>query len=191
MPLPIDGRLKAACWSQEKAMPLLGLPPNGGKADSVQLVADDEWLYVGARLDASAGPVQVEAPNGDTASSRLLLRSEHLRVVVSDGKDVWSFALAPTQGRYAQHGRAEDTDTSWRGVAGAADRGWQAEIAIPRKLLPDLNKARVNIVHHCSVPGGFVDYELSPGYALGNNADVIPDWRPSTAVEGLARLRLP
>jgi hypothetical protein len=190
-PPQIDGRLSEDCWSMDRGTPLLGLPPRGGLADRVRFVADEKWLYVGAQLDASGKPVEVEAADAEGAFSRTVLNSEHVRVVVFDGKDVRTFALAPSQARYCQCGRADDTDTTWRGVAGPAEQGWQAEIAIPRKLLPDLNKVRVNVVHQVGTRRAAAFYELSPGYALGINADVIPDWQPSDKVERLARLRLP
>jgi hypothetical protein len=186
----IDGRLNEDGWTLDEGTPLLGLPPRGGRADRVRFLADDEWLYVGAELDAANGPVAVEAAEGEPTFSRTVLDSEHVRVVVYDGKDVRTFALASSQARYCRRGRTDDPDTTWRGVAGPAARGWQAEIAIPRKLLPELNKVRVNVVHHVGTRSAGANYELSPGYAQGINADVIPDWQPSDKVERLARLRL-
>src|SRR5262249_3037027 len=56
----VDGKLDEPAWQRGAGHALLGVPPLGGRLDQVRLLADDDWLYVAARLDDPDGKVQVE-----------------------------------------------------------------------------------------------------------------------------------
>ncbi|HEV3261126.1 MAG TPA: metallophosphoesterase [Gemmataceae bacterium] len=187
----IDGKLEGSVWPADGGMELLGLPPMGGRSDRVQLLADKDWLYVGTRLDDPSGNVEVKPPDADAGNSRLMLFNEHVRCVVWDGKLTWTFAVSPHQSRYARHGDKDDTTTVWRAAAAHDHAAWCVEMAIPRKLFPDVAKVRINVVHRRREGKTFVDYELCPSYGLGNDPDVIPNWKPADKAERFARLRLP
>jgi hypothetical protein len=189
----IDGQLDDGCWAgmthedAEWTYSLLGLPPRGGRMDRVQLLADKQWLYVGARLNDPGRQVQIKKPSLAPVASRLVLFNEHVRVVVWDGKETHTFAVSPEQIRYASKGAREDTTTRWLAAADREERNWSVEMAIPRTLLVD-PEARINIVHRRRQGKEYTDYELCPTYGMGGDPDVLPDWKAQDTVDRFGHL---
>jgi hypothetical protein len=189
-PVQIDGKLEEA-WQAAPSYSLLGCSARGGRGDDVRLLADKDWLYVGARLDDPADRVGVVAPAREAESSRLVLFEEHFRVILADGKHTRTFALSPEQIRYCSCDGFEDTDTQWRAGAVKEKQAWCVELAIPRKLFPDLARVRMDVVHRRRpLPKEFVDYELRPTYDVGPDPDRLPDWFPIEDAERFAGLIL-
>ena len=63
-------------------------------------------------------------------------------------------------------------------------------MAIPRRLFSHLGNLRVNVVHREKIGPNYNDYELCPTYAMGDDADLVPDWRPVERADRFARLIL-
>jgi hypothetical protein len=188
--LTVDGKLQEDAWQSVDGNALLGLPPGGGRADRVKFLLDRDWLYVGAKLDDSPGQVKVKPSQSAQEPSRLVLAEEHIRLLVSDGQETWSFALSPGQVRYTTRNGKEDPATTRQGAAGREDGAWCVELAVPRRLFLDMEKLRVNLLHRRRGDAGYLDYELCPTYMLGSSPDVIPDWKPGEAVDRWATLAL-
>ncbi len=191
----IDGKLDEESWTFAKPgdgpssfYSLLGLPPRGGRSDHIQFLVDKDWLYVGARLDDPLASVQVKRRNPDADTSRLVLSGEHLRVVLSDGKETRTFAVSPEQIRYSGIGQKEDKRVTWKAFASGQQDTWCVEMAIPRRLFPGVENLRINVVHRHQDGKQFIDYELCPTYGMGSNPDLLPDWKPREAVDRFARL---
>lgn len=62
------------------------------------------------------------------------------------------------------------------------------EVAIPRKLVGDLSKLEINVVHHRREGGVFVDRALCPAYEMGADPDLLPDWKTAGVRERFARI---
>jgi hypothetical protein len=186
-PISVDGRLAELDWQAAEEHALLGLPPDGGRADRLQLLAGREWLYVGLRLDDPAGKVHIRAGDAEEEGSRLALVGEHVRVVLSDGKQTRTFAVTPDQVRYSSGGLEQD-EGYWRGRAAAAEGGWSVEVAVPRKLFADWAQVRVNVVHRRQDAKDYTELHLCPAYTMGNDADRLPDFRPADLPERFAQL---
>jgi hypothetical protein len=186
-PVTVDGRLNEPDWQGAEEHALLGLPPDGGRADRVQFLADQDWLYVGAHLDDPAGKVHVKVGDAEEEGSRLALVGEHVRVVLSDGKQLRMFAVTPDQVRYSSGG-LDQSEGYWRGRVAAAPGGWSAEVAVPRKLFTDWSEVRVNVVHRRQDPKDYTELHLCPTYTMGNDADRLPDFRPADLPERFAPL---
>ncbi len=187
----VTGRPSESGWPAGPSYSLLGLPPRGGRADRVRLAADEEWVYLAAWLDDPAGKVAVKPAGAGASGSKLVLAGEHLRVVFSDGTKNRTFALSPEHVRYAALAEAEDRDTAWRAAAAKGVGRWTVEMAIPRAALGDPAKLHVNVVHRRREGDAYTDYELCPAYVLGNDPDLIPDWKPSNTRTPTSRLLLP
>jgi hypothetical protein len=189
----LDGQLDDTAWSNAEAHSLLGLPPVGGRTDRVRFVADKEALYVAAQLDHLHPSVPWKA-SSSAEGSRLVLTGEHVRVLVSDGEQTVTFAVAPDQRRFttATGGKgktaAKAPAVAWRAAVGQQGEGWCVEMAIPRTLFPDAKELRVNVVHRRQDGSAFTDSELCPTYALGQDADLIPDWKPQELPARFARV---
>jgi hypothetical protein len=183
----VDGRLEQDVWQASPGLTLLGNPPHGGRGDRVSLLADAAWLYVGATLDDPAGRVKVAAAESRPGS---VLTSEHVRVVLSDGKQSHTFAVSPEQFRQHLIGGKEETETVWKAAAGRGDHVWHAELAVPRQLFADWSQVRINVVHRRGGRTGATEYELCPTFVMGGDPDLIPDWKAGADVERFARLRL-
>src|SRR5262249_1523652 len=101
--VPPDRFPDEGAWKNANPFSLLGLPPHGGRRDSVRFLADGERLYVAARLADPEGMVKVKTSE-DESSSRLVLYGEHVGVLLSDGEQTWTFAISPGQVRYSDGG---------------------------------------------------------------------------------------
>jgi hypothetical protein len=191
----IDGRLSKPNWIElKKKSPatsvysLIGLPPQGGWADRVMFLADDHWLYVGGSFGDHDEPIRV-LPEGPTKDAgRLVLQGEHVRVVLSDGKTMRTFALSPDQARYLGGNAKDERPIQWQARAGRDKDGWSAEFSIPRLAFEDLGKVRVNVVRRAKIGRGYNDFEMCPTYGLGEDSDLIPDWKPVERVDRFAAL---
>jgi hypothetical protein len=190
----VDGRLSDEVWREGNSdgdartwQPLIGMPPRGGRRDRVCFAADDQWLYFGGRFATESGRVQAkpDAPSRDVG--RLVLQGEHVRVLLADGNGVWTFALTPEQTRFAA-APSTQVVTQWRARAAGDSNTWTAEMAIPRTLFLNLDRLRANVVRREKVSQGYNDLELCPTYGLGDDPDLIPDWRSGDKPERFARL---
>jgi hypothetical protein len=192
----VDGHLDDDCWASRanaaaaSDYSLLGLPPQGGRKDRVRFLADKNWIYVGARLENQSAKAEVRTA-ANSSSSRLVLFGEHARLLISDGKEMHTFAVSPEQIFYATVGAKEDKDTAWKAAAASASGAWSVEMAIPRSLFPDARQLRVNFVHRRRQGMDTTDFELCPTYGLGGDPDLLPDWKPVEAPERFAQLELP
>jgi hypothetical protein len=185
-PPALDGTLDDKPWGAAKDYGLLGLPPRGGRRDSVRFLADRDSVYFCCRQDDPEHLVEVKKSAGPSEGSRLLLSGEHVRVVLSDGKQTETFAVSPEHRLY----RSSDTKLDWR-TAVLAERGaWSVEMAISRKLFTDWSKVRVNVVHRRQEGKDGVEYQLCPTFTLGPDPDRIPDAKSSDDPAKFARLRI-
>jgi hypothetical protein len=183
----IDGDLECGVWSKAASYPLLAQHPQGGRADRVRLLADKDWLYVGAQLDnAPEGPGMGRLIDS-VGPARAALLEEHFRLDIRDAQHARTFALCSDNLRHCACDRVQDQATCWHSAATASDGGWSVEMAIPRSLFVDLSKLALNAIHHRRVNGKYVDYALCPSYELGNDPDVIPDWKTAGTAELFAR----
>jgi hypothetical protein len=188
-PIEVDGKLDDKAWEKAEAHALLGLPPEGGRGDGVRLLADRDWLYVGARLDDPAGRVTVKPPVDEQDSSAVILVEEHVRVVLTDGKATRTFAVSPEQYRYFKGEKTDEpTDVKWRSAVARGEQSWCAEFALPRKLFADWSQVRVNVVHRRDRGKESQELQLCPTYVLGSDPDLLPDFRPANTTDRFARL---
>jgi 3',5'-cyclic AMP phosphodiesterase CpdA len=186
----VDGRLTEKCWQTAEAHALLGLAPRGGRGDQVRFLADKDRLYVGARLDDPTHKVQVKEDSSTDATSRLVLLYEHVRVVLSDGKQTVTFAVTPDQVRYASGLMEKGVDAGWQAVAAAGPGEWCVEMALPRTLFADWSRVRVNVVHRRGEGLEASELHLCPVYRMGDSADELPNFVPVELPERFARLVL-
>jgi hypothetical protein len=185
-PPALDGTLDDKPWTGTKEYPLLGLPPRGGRRDAVRVMSDSRSLYVCCRCDDPDHQVEVKKAGDAAEGSRLVLFGEHIRVVLSDGKQTETFAISPEQRLY----HSGEGKVDWRAVA-LAERGiWSAEIAIPRTLFSDWSKVRMNVVHRRQESKDGIEYHLCPAFTLGGDPDRIPDAKAADDPNKFARLIL-
>ena len=185
----IDGQLSDEAWQQVPAISLLGVSPSGGRSDQIQLLADEKWLYVAARLDDPAGKLKVRPPSEAGDGGPAVLLAEHVRVVLADDEQTWTFAMTPHQLKYAGRSHSnDDAQPAWKAVAARSTGAWCVEMAIPRQVFPPQAKLQVNVVHRRAASRGFDEYALCPGYVAGPNPDVLPDWKPGDAADSFAQL---
>jgi hypothetical protein len=137
--IKLDGRLDEPAWASAPAA--VGFrqrfPAEGAaapRATRVRLLADDEALYVGARLDDA--PDSISAPLGrrdaHPPSDEFLVYLDARR----DGRTALVFAVTPSGVRSdARVVDDADPDATWDGVWDAAvardSAGWSAELRIP------------------------------------------------------------
>jgi hypothetical protein len=181
----LDGKLDDKVWQAAPELALLGLPPRGGRGDSVRFLADRDYLYVGARLDDPDGHARVRTEPAEEEGSRLTLLEGHFRLVLSDGKQTVTFALTPEQVRYSSR------DVEWRAMAAAVPGGWSAEMAVPRRLFADWAQVRLNVAHRRLDSRQPVELQLCPTYKPGSDPDQLPSVVPAELPEHFARLGLP
>jgi hypothetical protein len=187
----VDGKLAEAAWKAAEAHALLGLPPRGGRGDEVRLLADDERVYLAARLDDPDAKVEVKEGPGAAEESRLLLLEEHVRIVLADGTDTLTFAVSPDQSRY--HGVPKGLDgveIPWQARAARDGKTWTVEMSIPRNLVKDWSKVKVNVVHRRKDGKDYTDWHLCPAFTLGSDPDLLPDFRPGDVPEKFARVEV-
>jgi hypothetical protein len=185
----IDGRLRDEVWKDAESHQLLGLPPGGGRGDRVRFVMDDERFYLGATLEDAERRIEVAEPGGDREGSRLVFLVEHVRLVLSDGKQTHTFAVTPEQVRY-HDGGDKDAAIAWQAVAARDGDAWSAEFAVPRRLFADWSQVRVNVTHRRGAGKQARDLQLCPGYVLSADPDGLPDYKPSDKPDAFARLTL-
>jgi hypothetical protein len=173
-------------WAGAPAYALLGLPPRGGRRDSVRFLADSDAFNLRCQMDDPGREVAVKPEAKQTDGSRLVLLNEHVRVVLSDGKRTETFAVAPDHRVYRANDGADD---DVRTVLSAQANSWLVEMAVARRLFPDWTKVRVNVVHRRQDGKDMVEYHLCPAWTLGTDPDRIPDARPSDDPARFARLR--
>jgi hypothetical protein len=187
----IDGKLDDKAWQNVAPLSLLGLPPRGGRADQVRLIAGREWIFLGAALD-DAGPVKVTEPQGDREAGSLLLREAHCDLVLSDGRTKHTFALTPEQVRYhgVKDGNDADEKIVWHCAAATLKTGWSVEMAVPRSLFADWSKVTVNVTHRRKVDGAYQEWQLCPSYTHYANGDHIPEVLTSDTTEAFALIEM-
>jgi hypothetical protein len=198
-PLTLTGDSETKAWRNAKSHPLLLIAPelNRSKeaADQVQFLANRDWLYVRAVLSDPEGRVKVPKPDPSTEGSRLVLVDEHVRLILSDGKKTRVYAVSPDSVRYFTVSGEEDENNNWRAVVTRNREAWIVQMAIPRKVHPNLEEVFMNVVHHRREAGSkpkrkYVDFELCPTYVMGSDPDRLPDWKPGNTLNHFARLRL-
>jgi 3',5'-cyclic AMP phosphodiesterase CpdA len=183
----LDGVGRDKAWANATEYALLGLPPRGGRRDSVRFLADSDAVYLRCQLDDPRREVPVTPEAKQSDGSRLVLMNEHVRVVLSDGKRTETFAVAPDYRMY----RANDgADGDVRTVLSTQAATWTVEMAVVRRLFSDWTKVRVNVVHRRQDGKEAVEYQLCPAWTLGTDPDRIPDAKPSDDPARFARLQL-
>jgi hypothetical protein len=182
----LNGALHEKSWAVAKEHYLLGLPPRGGRRDSARFLADDDSLYVRFKLDDPERQVGVKNEGAPLEGSRLVLFGEHVRLVLSDGKRMETFAVSPEHRLY----RSGDGKLDWRTAVSAERGAWSVEMSIPRTLFPDWSKVRVNVVHRRQEGKDAVEYQLCPAFTLGNDPDRIPDAKANDDPAKFARLHI-
>jgi len=186
-PITLDGELDEKCWAAATEHPLLGLAPRGGRRDGVRVLDDKDCVYVGVRLDDPENRVEVKPAASTASGSRLVLYGEHVRVVLSDGKQTETFALSPEHLLYES---MDHRETACKAAAAHQRESWCVEMAISRALFPDWSKVRMNVVHRRQEGKEGLEYQLCPSFTLGNDPDRIPDAKASDEPSKFARLRL-
>ncbi len=184
-PPALDGKRDDRIWHPAADHALLGLPPRGGRRDSVRFVTDRDFFYVGARLDDPDGHARVRTGPAEEEGSRLTLLDDHFRVMLSDGKKTVTFAITPEQVRYS------NADVDWRGIAAAVDGGWGAEVAVPRRLFTDWSQVLVNLAHRRVEGRETAEFQLCPSFKMGSDPDDLSSIVPADLPERFARLVLP
>jgi hypothetical protein len=189
-PAPVvDGRIDDKAWKSAPVHSLLGLPPKGGRGDQVRMVANKEWLFVGATLDDPEGKVTVAPPTGEREGGRSVLAMEHVRLVLSDGKQTHTFALAPDQVRY--HDKEDDVNPlPWHAASAPCPGGWGVEMAIPRKLFEDWSQVRLNVAHRRRLGREYQEMHLCPSFRPGIDPDRIPSATPWDKPDAFAPIQL-
>src|SRR5205807_35451 len=108
------------------------------------------------------------------------------------------FALSPEQIRFHSVDGKEDT-REWTakafqgalvGHAVQTKGGWYADMRLPLSFFPGKGEMKINFARRCFEPRNTRDFEFRPGYARGDNPDVIPDWRPASNPAKFAELVL-
>jgi hypothetical protein len=188
-PLTVDGLLDEADWQRAPALSLLGLPPQGGRADRVRLLADDRWLYLGAELDDPAGEVRVKAGAGNEGG-KSLLSGDHVALILAGDKHTHTFAIGPDQVRYHEDS-SSDVQVAWSAVAACGRGTWSVEMQVPRTLFDDWSAVRINVQHRRKEKDGRRDLHLCPSFRLGPDPDRLPDVVPGLIFERLATVELP
>jgi hypothetical protein len=185
----IDGKLDDKAWQNIAPLSLLGLPPRGGRADQVRLLAGREWLFLGAALD-DTHPVEVAESQADPDAGSLLLREPHCSLVLTDGRTKHIFALTPEQYRYhgVEGGGDKDEKVTWHCAAATRKTGWSVELAVPRSLFADWSKVTLNVSHRRKVDGKYEEWQLCPSYTHNLNGERIPEVLPSDATAAFARI---
>jgi hypothetical protein len=205
-----DPKKRDAAWERAKKLPLLHVTVDQARdnrpSDQVQFLFDKECLYVRATLSDPDRNVDVSDHDPEAEGSRLVLGGEHLRVVIADGSHVRTFALSPENLAYATCVREDELESKtreiqesgkqigWRGVATRTKDAWSIQMAIPKKLISNIDKARINVIHQRRVVGlrpsrRFLEFELCPTYIMGEDPDRIPDWRSGDRATQFADLR--
>jgi hypothetical protein len=187
--ITFDGSWNEKAWEADPGHALLALPPTGGRGDQVRLLMDDNWLYLGARLDDPAGKVEVKGGKAVREGSRLVLSEEHVRLVLSDGERKLMFAVSPSGSRYTDGDTpGDDFGPGWKAALGRSRGAWYVEMAVPRVLFAGWSEVRLNVAHRRQEGKDGVEMQLCPSYSLGKDADRIPDFQPSERAERFARL---
>jgi hypothetical protein len=172
---------------------LIGLPPRGGRMDNVALGAiGEDWLAFGGHFTADSRSVPAKESLTLRDGGRLVLQREHVRLVLSDGRQTRVFAVSPDQTRFSSGESKDESPVNWhaRISPDSAGTGWIVEMAVPLKAFPDLKDVRMNVVHRAKVDRGYNDFELCPTYGMGDDADLIPDWKPVDRIDRFARLKI-
>jgi acid phosphatase type 7 len=181
----IDGKLDPGIWDRVTRHPLFAVPPHASEPASVQFLADNEWLYLGAKLHS---PGEAEPQELGGLASPLL--AEHLRLDIVEAEHVYSFRVPAHGSRHSRRNRNEVNGAQWQSASSREGNTWVVEMAIPRKLFGDASKLRINVVHHRRDGGVFVDRTLCPAYEMGPDPDQLPDWKTVAAREPFARISL-
>jgi hypothetical protein len=184
----VDGKLDEKAWQAGTAHALLGLPPQGGRADQVRLVTDRKTLYLGARLDDPDGKVKVKAERPEGDGGRVVLNEEHVGLILTDGKVTHTFALTPGQLRYYDVDGAQEVPLEWSASAAPCAEGWGVEMAVPRLLFADWSNVRVNVIHHRGEGKNYREFHLCPSYTFGNDPDRIEDVSSELVPARMARI---
>jgi hypothetical protein len=172
----VDGNLDETVWRTAPHLSLAGLPPRGGRSDRLQVVADSERIYFGAQVDNVAGNIGVKV--GPVRLSRAdVLVGESLRVTLTDGKRTHRLTVSPGGLGYVDGDKTEPT--VWQAAVGTARGGWAAELSVSRRLFADWSSVSLNVVHRQPTSKEAVEWQLCPGFTLGNSPDRIPDVRPA------------
>jgi hypothetical protein len=179
----INGKLDPDVWDHTPRQALLAVPPHLAEPECVRFLADGECLYVGASLRSPE-----EAKPHGIGGLAAAFSGEQFRVDVRGPEHFHSFTLTPNNFRSSSLDRKEVDADRWRSATTQHGKTWTLEIAIPRRLLGDLSKLEINVVHHRRDGGSFVDQSLCPVYEPGTDPDVLPDWKTAGMRERFARV---
>jgi 3',5'-cyclic AMP phosphodiesterase CpdA len=169
----LDGKLSARAWERVTAHALLGIPGWGGRDERVQFLADDQWIYVAAKL-------------GSTAAEH-----DQVRLVLNGGKVTHTFIVPRNAPRTAAaDGGAKLTDSAWRAALASSKADWTAELAVPRSLFADWSQVRLDFVHRYNVAKEMRELHLCPSYTMGTDPDRIADWKAVPLPERWAQVSL-
>jgi hypothetical protein len=178
-----DGKLDPEAWAGAARHTLFAVPPHASEPACLQLLADKERLYLAAKLHST-----------EQSEPKLLgglmgaFLAEQLRVEIRDPDHIHSFAVSANNSRSSSRDRKEVADAEWQSACSRQENTWIVEMAIPRKLLRDMSKLEINVVHHRRDGGVFVDRALCPAYEIGADPDLLPDWKTGGVRERFARI---
>ncbi|MFL5243299.1 MAG: metallophosphoesterase [Gemmataceae bacterium] len=189
--IKVNGKLDESCW-KGAGQCLLGLPPRGGRGDTVWAGTDDEWFYIAFRLDDPDSKVLTKMAAKDVEGSRLLLFNEHVRILLSDGKRSRTFIVSPANVRYASDDDFDElADSRWKSAVASERGAWCVEVAIGRKLFADWSKVRINFAHRRQEDKDATELLLNPSFTLGADPDRMPDAKPDESYSRLVPLKMP
>jgi hypothetical protein len=105
-----------------------------------------------------------------------LLKRQHLRLVIADSKQTFTFVVSPGGERGdARNGDWAFDESRWSATSHRQGDAWLVTFTVPRERLGDLGRLRVNLVH--ANPTADVEDCLSPTFDAGSDPDRVPDFR--------------
>ena len=163
--------------------------PSLGRS-SVTFLHTDEVLVARCRIWApEATPTRFETAviAQDEAA---LVKKQHVRLLIATGEHNYSFLVSPDATRADACDESWSfEETNWNAFTRRDSSFWVATIVLPRKLLTDTGRLRVNVVHFD--PAGEVEDCLSPTLDAGPDPDRVPDFRfNDRSVDRFARIVL-
>jgi 3',5'-cyclic AMP phosphodiesterase CpdA len=175
----LDGKLESDVWDRAPPHRLFAVPPRSTKPASVRFLTDEDYLYLGAKLQS-----RKESKGVDGLATAF--SAEQLRLDIRGPEHVRTFALTPNNSRSSSLDQKAVDTTQWRSACSRQGETWNVEMAVPRALLGDRAKLEINVIYHRRDGSSFVDQALRPAYELGTDPDMLPDWKTVSVQERFA-----